>query len=154
MVTITTDDNVNKRQATGDVLVNDGEWHHVVGLRDVNSLRVYVDGVLEGTNDNLPSGYDLSGTHQHNAYIGTITDNRDSSTYKYFEGSVDDVRVYDYALSSEEVAYLATDGGPGIHIPIVSPADLYQGEPEGQQWINFRDWSVLAGSWLEKVLWP
>jgi len=117
MVTITTDDNVNKRQATGQVLVNDGEWHHVVGMRDGNSLRVYVDGLTDPAweNNNLPDGYDLSGTHQHNAYIGAITDNRDSSTYKYLRGSVDEVRIYSYALSAGEVAYLATDGGAGIH---------------------------------------
>jgi len=41
-----------------------------------------------------------------------------------------------------------------LHIPIVSDADLYKGEPQGQQWINFRDYGVIAGSWLEKVLWP
>jgi hypothetical protein len=156
MLTITTDDNVNKRQANSDVPINDGDWHHVVGLRDVNSLRVYIDGITDPgwVNDNLPPGYDLSGTHQHNAYIGTITDNRDATTYKYFRGSVDDAHIYDYALSPGEIAYLATNGGAGIHIPIASPADLYQGEPQGQQWINFRDYSVIAGSWLEKVLWP
>jgi hypothetical protein len=156
MVTITTDDNVNKRQATSNVLVNDGEWHHVVGLRDVNSLRVYVDGLTDPgwENNNLPAGYDLSGTHQHNAYIGAITDNRDSSTYKYLRGSVDDVRIYDYALSPEEVAYLAVDGAPGLHIPIVSDADVYQGEAQGSQWINLKDYSLIASKYLEEILWP
>jgi hypothetical protein len=154
ILTITTDDNVNKRQANSTTLVNDNEWHHVAGMRDGNSLHVYVDGILEGTNTNLPAGYDLSGTHQHNAYIGAITDNRDSSTYKYLRGSVEEVRIYSYALSAGEMAYLATDGGAGIHFPIISPADLYQDEPEGQQWINFKDYSLLADQYLEKLLWP
>ncbi len=154
ILTITTDDNVDKRQANSTTLVNDNEWHHVAGMRDGNSLHVYVDGILEGTNNTLPAGYDLSGAHQHNAYIGAITDNRDSSTYKYLRGSVEEVRIYSYALSAGEMAYLATDGGAGIHFPIISPADLYQGEAPGNQWINFKDYSLLADQYLEKLLWP
>ena len=153
-LTITTDDNASKRQATSSISINDGEWHHVVGMRDVNSLRVYVDGMPDGTNNNVPAGYDLSGTHQHNAYIGAITDNRDSTTYKYYRGSVEEVRIYNYALSEAEVRYLAADFTAGLHIPIVSDADLYKGEAQGNQWINLKDYSVIADQYLETVLWP
>jgi hypothetical protein len=154
ILTITTDDNVDKRQANGSTLINDGEWHHVVGMRDGSSLRVYVDGLPEGENDTLPAGYDLSGTHQHNAYIGAITDNRDGSQYKLLGGRVDEVRIYSYALSAGEVVYLATDGAAGLHLPIISEADLYTDEPQGSQWINLKDYSVIAEQYLEKILWP
>ncbi|MHC4640540.1 MAG: LamG domain-containing protein, partial [Planctomycetota bacterium] len=147
----------NKIQFTGDVLVSDGEWHHVVGLRDGNDLSLYIDGLPDGS-VTIPADYDLVGAHQHNAYIGAITnhqaDPNGTVVYKYLQGSVDDVRIYGYALSEGEVAYLATDGGAGIHFPINSPADLYQKEPQGEQWINFRDYSILADQYLEKVLWP
>jgi hypothetical protein len=106
----------------------------------------------------VPADYDLVGTHQHNAYIGAITnhqaDPNGTVVYKYLQGSIDDVRVYGYALSEGEVAYLATDGGAGIHTPINSPADLYQGEAPGNQWINFKDYALIADEYLEKLLWP
>jgi hypothetical protein len=156
-VTITTDDNVNKKQATSSTSVNDGEWHHVVGLRDVNTLRVYVDGILEDTEDTLPAGYDLSGASQHNAYIGTVTDNRDSSLYKFLIGSVDDVRIYTYALSDAEIAYLAdtTPLDGQLYVPLVSIANIYDEEAEGLKWVNFRDFAVLANDWLkEEQYWP
>jgi hypothetical protein len=147
----------NKIQFTGGVFVSDGEWHHVVGMRDGNDLRLFIDGLPDGTAA-VPADYDLVGTHQHNAYIGAITnhqaDPNGTVVYKDLQGSIDDVRVYGYALSEGEVAYLATDAGAGIHLPIISDADLYQGEAPGEQWINFKDYSLIADQYLEKLLWP
>jgi hypothetical protein len=71
-----------------------------------------------------------------------------------FHGKVDDARVYGYQLSREEIAYIATGGAPSIHLPIPSEADLYQGEAPGNQWINLKDYSVLAEQYLDEILWP
>jgi hypothetical protein len=105
-MTLTTDDDSDKKQARGDTVVNDGAWHHVVGMRSGNTSLVYVDGVLDGSVD-LPEGYDLSGSSQHNALIGAITSHTDGSLEKFFTGTIDDVRVYDKALSEAEIASLA-----------------------------------------------
>ena len=105
-MTLTTDDDSTKRQTLGATVVNDGAWHHVVGMRSGNTGLVYVDGVLDGTQD-LPDGYDLSGSSQHNALIGAITSHTDGSLEKLFTGTIDDVRVYDRALSDGEIADLA-----------------------------------------------
>ena len=108
-VTLATDDDVTKVQATSTTSINNNVWHHVVGLRDGTTLRLYVDGFLEGT-ATLPAGYNLAGTSQHNAYVGTITNHSNSTLYKFYRGLIDDVRVYNYALSNAEIAYLATRG--------------------------------------------
>ncbi|MHC4146563.1 MAG: LamG domain-containing protein [Planctomycetota bacterium] len=108
-MTLTTDDDSDKKQTKGATVVNDGAWHHVVGMRSGNTGLVYVDGVLDGTEE-LPEGYDLSGTSQANALIGAITDARDATgatLEKFFTGTIDDVRVYDRALSDGEIAKLA-----------------------------------------------
>ena len=58
-------------------------------------------------------------------------------------------------LSKEEIAYLGTDGAVTLYVPLVSPAELYSEEPEESRKVNFRDYSILADSWLEDpVLWP
>lgn len=108
-MTLTTDDDSTKVQALGDTVVNDGAWHHVVGVRSGTDLFVYVDGVLDGTNT-VPEGYDLSGTSQANALIGAITDARDATgatLEKFFAGAIDDLRIYNRALSAQEVLFLA-----------------------------------------------
>ena len=33
----------------GVVLVNDGEWHHIMAVRDSNTYRLFADGVADGT---------------------------------------------------------------------------------------------------------
>ncbi|UCG56938.1 MAG: hypothetical protein JSU70_19000 [Phycisphaerales bacterium] len=140
VVTLTTDDDVTKAQAISSTTVNDNEWHHVVGLREGTAIRVYVDGVLAGSGT-VPAGYDLSGTSQHNAYVGAITDNTDATgqtLQKHFVGLMDELRIYDYALSQEQVLYLA-----GLQ------ADLNDDKA-----VDFVDFAELADAWLDELLWP
>ncbi len=57
----------------------------------------------------------------------------------YFPGRVDEVRIYNRALSEAEVAWLA-----GHTLPLSIPADLHQDDV-----INFKDFAILASHWLE-----
>jgi len=109
-VTITTDDDVTKVQVTGTIIVNDGNWHHIAATREGTTLSLYIDGVPDGTNPDIPAGYDLSGTSQHNAYIGTITDNRDGLLHKFYrDGRIDDVRIFNIAKKENEIPYVMRD---------------------------------------------
>ena len=110
-ITLTTDDDAHKSQAIGKTAVNDGAWHHVVGMRNAGQLRVYVDGVLDGGNY-VPAGYDLSGASQHNAYIGVITNNADKSLYKHFVGLIDEVCIFGGAIDANGVRALYSGEDP------------------------------------------
>jgi hypothetical protein len=113
---LTVDDNATKVQSAGSIAVDDGQWHHVVGIRDENSLRVYVDGFPDGAAVALSGSYDLSGTSQANAYIGAGWNFETSVVQKFLTGMIDEVRVYNYALSSAEVRSLS-----GATLPIDVP---------------------------------
>jgi hypothetical protein len=88
--------------------IGSGAWHHVVGTCDGLALKIYVDGTLQDVNDNEDiaetSGVDTD------AYIGHPY----SPSNDYFDGLIDDVRVYNFALSEEEVADLAAYGEPMV----------------------------------------
>ena len=74
-----------------------GTWVHVATTFDGTTLSGYVNGVLIGTSAasfNL-TGMPLSLAQQH---LGE----------NYFNGQLDEVRVYDYALSAAEVAALVS----------------------------------------------
>ena len=107
-VTLVTDDNSKKRTAKGGTNVNDDVWHHVLGVRDGGKVRLYIDGVEDASSD---INEDLSGASQANVLIGAITLASDGSIYKTYAGLIDDVRIYDSALSTDNVAFLADKGG-------------------------------------------
>lgn len=79
--------------------VNDGKWHHVVGIRnqDSDESRIYVDGELKDSDVTaLPAGF----SNTKSFAVGSV---HRSSWLSPFAGDIDEVRVYDRALSPDEV---------------------------------------------------
>ncbi|MCU0916026.1 MAG: discoidin domain-containing protein [Planctomycetes bacterium] len=111
VVTLVTDDDVTKYVLDSKSKTNNDEWHFVAGQREGTTLRIYIDGQLENSMT-IPAAYNLSGTSQHNAYVGAITDHTNNVLYKLYNGLIDDVRVYNKALSQEEVLWLAGNTAP------------------------------------------
>ena len=65
---------------------------------------------------------------------------------RYYVGDMDEVRIYDYALSSAEVLSLA--GGGTYTLELATDA-----VDDGT--VNFKDYDILADNWLEEgILWP
>ena len=79
-------------------------WHHLCATYDGKSLKAYKDGALAMANAD-PSGPPIAGD-------GTLKFGRHSLEFveEYFRGTVDDVRIYDYALGHSEIAELVEGG--------------------------------------------
>ena len=119
-MTLVTDDNDKKKQAKSATSVNDDVWHHVVGMREGEQIKLYIDGVLEASTG-LPGGYDLSGAVQSNVLLGAISRASNGEIYKTYAGLIDDARIYNCALSEGEVRYLAGLGNliiPDRYVPM------------------------------------
>jgi hypothetical protein len=87
--------------ASGSV-APDGNWHHLVGVCDEVNGRIllYVDGSLEATNS-ASGGIRTSA----NPYMNIGSRQSASVGYDYqFVGYISDVAVYNYALTSSQVA--------------------------------------------------
>lgn len=94
------DDDVNKTQLgwADGTKAFDGEWHHVVAVRDVaaKTLFLYFDGEL------VESMEDLAGPLQcgkENLVIGNINGNFDNA----YKGKLDELAIYRGALSASKV---------------------------------------------------
>lgn len=91
----------------GNTICNDGEWHHgaltVIEGADlrVPQTKLYIDGQADGTFSGSDNVFNLIA--EADVSIG----NRASHNDRFFPGALDEVRIYDRVLSTEEVAGLA-----------------------------------------------
>jgi hypothetical protein len=80
-----------------------GVWHHVVGTWDGATMRLYVDGAEVASRAFAgPNQYDSSPV-----VIGADNDNADNLPDDGWDGLIDDVRIYNRALTQDEIRELA-----------------------------------------------
>jgi hypothetical protein len=90
--------------ATSTTQVAMNEWHYVCGTYDkAVGACIYVDGQLEGTNPDK-GGIDVD---TFNVWIGANSEDTGYKPGRYFDGMIDEVRLYDRALSQAEVVFLS-----------------------------------------------
>jgi hypothetical protein len=75
-----------------------GEWHHVAGTYDGSELKTYVDGILGVTVAHVG----LIDVQTHNLTIG----NNSQESGRFYDGAIDEVNIYDRALSKAEIRFL------------------------------------------------
>jgi len=84
----------------------DGKWHHVVGIYDGTEMFLYIDGQLDCSR--LATGFMRPSTHP--VCIGAC-----SMTKKgRFTGLLDDMCIYNYALSERDVQALYNGHNPAL----------------------------------------
>jgi len=89
--------------------VKDGLWHHVAAVRGSGStVELFVDGNSQGTSSGSESGGAITTNLRA---IGSerrwVSDGYGTSDQRYLVGTIDDVRIYNRALSAWEIAELA-----------------------------------------------
>jgi hypothetical protein len=78
------------------VVVGDGTLHHICGSNDATSSRLYIDGGLNASVAEVPN----------NNYQANISLGHWLGGTRYLNGKLDDVRIYNRALSNGEVLAL------------------------------------------------
>jgi TolA-binding protein len=99
----------------GTTGVNDGKWHHIAGVFDGTRLQLYIDGVLEAAK----SAANSVNISEYNVCIGANA----QVPGREWNGLIDDVRIYNYALSQAEI--VSVMGESEIDVPSSLPATLY-----------------------------
>ena len=91
------------------------QWHHLVGVYDGQYINIYVDGLYK----NQASFSGNTNSHANNVELG-----RETSYSDPFIGSLDDVRIYNRALSATEIYQLYKLGQDKI---ATTPVDKLNG---------------------------
>jgi hypothetical protein len=92
-----------------DPVLEAGVWAHVAATWDGSMMRIYKDGVEVASQEK--GGSAVAVDPAINAAIGSqpsdAFDSDPSHVVKFFDGLIDDVRIYDQALPEAEIARLA-----------------------------------------------
>jgi beta-galactosidase len=87
----------NYRNKTSSASLTAGDWHHVVGVGYGDGrVKIYINGVEQSLTTVEAVNY-VSG---EGLYIGNRQDNHQSVR---FNGTIDEVKIYNRALSVEEI---------------------------------------------------
>jgi hypothetical protein len=97
----------------GGAVVTPGRWHHIVGTYDGIKLQLYVDGLAWGS-ARFHDGSILPMAAGSFLAVGS-EDGRTVCPFcigtRYFRGEVDEVAIYNLAVTAEEVRELFMHGG-------------------------------------------
>ena len=81
-----------------------GKWYHLAGTFDGTNLKLYVNGVLEGTTTNGASLFGLS-TSDAPLLVGkTYGSQWAGGSDEAFKGTIDEVRIYDYPAEVKQIS--------------------------------------------------
>lgn len=99
---------VGQIDLAGRTRVDDGQWHHVAGVFDRGQITIYVDGRADAT---MRAGTVFGTGNPRFGFVGVGSEaeefDGDKAPEDYFDGEIDDVRLYIRALSIEEIQELA-----------------------------------------------
>lgn len=106
------EDSVNNFGATSFIIpspaYNDDAWHHLTTIfttvEGKKAIEFYIDGTYIGgsnhaTNNPVPAGRSISST----APLLFGAHNNNSAFQDYLAGSIDNIRIYNYAMSSTDI---------------------------------------------------
>ena len=90
-------------------ILAEGKWHHIAALRGGTTQAIYVNGSLDNSRICSSNRIDYTGGSYDNdgVNIGTTTTNNNPNGIFFLDGKIDDVRIYDVALSPAEIRELA-----------------------------------------------
>ncbi|MBU0757741.1 MAG: DUF2341 domain-containing protein [Nanoarchaeota archaeon] len=114
--------------ATGDGSFTNNEWHHVVGIYDNTNTYVYIDGnIADSTSCSFNSIDEGAWQDNENTFVGL---NDDDGFFNDFNGTIDEIQIYNYALSPEQILsqYQAGLSGHNSNVLVSDETTL------GDQW--------------------
>jgi hypothetical protein len=92
------------KNVIGTTALSDGTWYHIAGVYDKSAgeIRLYVNGTLENTT----TGIGQIATISTPAYLGR------NEGGNYYDGTIDDVGIWNRVLTATEIGKLANNNTP------------------------------------------
>ena len=98
----------NNASVHSEKIVNDGLWHHIAASYDGTNMNIYVDGSKESLSGDINVTFDTKSSGK--VLIGDNSDTSVPAGSYRFKGSIDEVSVFNKALSADEILELYKSG--------------------------------------------
>lgn len=108
---------------TGNTIVTDTTWHHVVATFDGDTAKLYIDGILDATSVLGPIDLENEVT-----YLGR---NNDGPQGRTLDGSIAYIGMFDYELDSAEISKFKDCPPEGTEPGLVGFWNLEEGSGTG-----------------------
>lgn len=148
-------------ESSAQKIVDNGLWHHVAVVKTNSQIRLYVDGLIETSASRVHSfGFESP----ESITIGYH--NNDGVSESHFNGSIDEVAIYNKALSDNEIkmhyylsrGYCETHKDPVRIMPLGDSITLDnhtsdtrpQSEKTGYRWPLW-NWLGNASHWVDFI---
>jgi len=122
----------------GNSIVTGGVWHHFAGTYDGAEGRIYIDGVLDATSP----GTGQINISDYNFYIGENA----QATGRFLHGILDDVRIYNQALSQAEIRVAMKGPSAGEPVAELMFAEDFESYAVGTDLHGVNNWEGWEGA--------
>ena len=114
---------------SSDRALADNQWHHVAGTFDGKVLRCYLDG--KEKSQSLKTSRRLR-KNSWDLCIGNTVAEDSTGEFIAYDGLIDEVRIYNRALSADEIKMLATATHAGVDV-VPAPSGDNSGKPDAAE---------------------
>jgi concanavalin A-like lectin/glucanase superfamily protein/PKD domain-containing protein len=126
----------------GTTKIQDNTWYHVAGTWDGSTAKIYVNGALE--NSAAKTGTILDTTNNGSLTIGAeIFADGWIPQGEYFHGSIDEVEIFNRALTAEEIRSIYRAGNAGTCKAVNRPPTANAGLDQTRELASCAGASVL-----------
>ncbi|MFA6897000.1 MAG: LamG domain-containing protein [Patescibacteria group bacterium] len=119
------------------------KWYYIALTYDQGAVKFYRDGILKGSSSSVPA---IAYTKSCILELGSFSDcGGTSSPWWTLDGSIDDVRIYNRALSDDEIRLLYNQKKPVLEMKF----DEGSGTVAHDESFNHNDGTISGATWTE-----
>jgi hypothetical protein len=136
----------NGNTITSYSVINTGKWHHIGVVYDGTNAKIYIDGV------NKNSIAASAPTNSNNSFL--IAAANGNAPTAFFEGSIDEVRIWNVALSGTQLKYVMNQeiiNNAGLTNGVIIPNTITLNDIKAISWNNLSAYYPMSNFSINNV---
>ena len=119
--------------------IPDDQWHHIAVVYDGTTAYIYIDGVLDNSENKTEP------VSSHNPFLIAAAGN--GSTIQHFKGNIDEVRVWSAALTNDQLRFIMNQeiqNNAGQVLGNELPSSITKNDINAIPWVNLEGYYPMS----------